>query len=112
MLAAILISALFASGARLPPTVCPVASVPIGKACQMGCCANKCCCADSQKNHNLPSIPAAKDSGSNHELIAVSAPVLTTANFSLQPVDLRPAFSATNLPSSVPRPALLCTFLI
>ena len=110
--AAILTSALFVSGAQLSATGCPVASAPIAKACQMGCCANKCCCADSEKNHNLPPIPAAKDSVSNYGLAAVLASSSTMVNFPFQPVELRLDFSATSLRTSVPRPALLCTFLI
>jgi len=89
---------LFASAVRLPASVCPVSSAPLGQACRMGCCANKCCCADSQKNHNLPSPPAAKDNSSNHEITAVVW--ATTTNF----VTSSPSFDVSFGSSRVAQP--------
>jgi len=80
-------------------------------ACKMGCCANKCCCAESQENHSLPSQPLVKSSA-NHELIAVGAPGVALTIFFIQSVQVPPQPSETYIINSAPRPALLCTFLI
>src|SRR5262249_43937831 len=109
--AAIVLTALFASAVRLPATVCAVASSPIGEACHQGCCANKKCCADSQKNHSLPAQPLLKTSG-NHEVIAIVAPVLRASIVSIRSFDVSESPSSSGTFSSAPRPALLCTFLI
>jgi hypothetical protein len=107
---AVLLTALFTGAVRLPASMCPIASAQMGKACH-GCCANKKCCADSQKNYNLPSQPLAKDSASNHDLMAVAV-VALAKGFSFQSFELRPDSSATQFANSAPRLALLCTFLI
>jgi len=108
---AVLLTALFTGAVRLPASMCPAASAQMGKACH-GCCANKKCCADSQRNYNLPSQPLAKDSASNHDLMAVAVVALATESFSFQSLELRPDSSATQFANSAPRLALLCTFLI
>ena len=77
----------------------------------MGCCANKCCCAELQENHSLPSQPLVKSSA-NHELIAVGAPGVALTIFFIQSVQVPPQPSETYIINSAPRPALLCTFLI
>ena len=110
-LAAILLVALFTTAARLPSSPCAVASAPIGKACRPGCCANKACCAESQKNHSLPSQPLIKDTA-NHELTAIAAPTVAIPNFSIQSSEALPCSQATHFARSAPAPALLCTFLI
>jgi hypothetical protein len=112
MLTALLLTALFTSAVRLSAAVCPVLGAPIGKACQMGSCASKSCCADSQKNHKLPSTPLAKDSGSNYELVAVVTPTIATAPTPISALELSSRFSAADIIVSAPKPALLCTFLI
>ena len=111
-LTAIMLLALLAGAVRLPASVCPVSSAPLGQPCRMGCCANKCCCADSQKNHNLPSPPAAKDNSANHEISAVVW--ATTTNFvpSSQLFEASSSSSAVAPASPAPRLELLCTFLI
>src|SRR5689334_493813 len=111
-LTAFMLLALLAGAVRLPASVCPVSSAPLGQPCRMGCCTNKCCCADSQKNHNLPSPPAAKDNSANHEITAVVW--VTTTNFvtSSQSFDVSFSSSPVAAASSAPRLELLCTFLI
>ena len=111
-LTAFMLLGLFASAVRLPASVCPVSSAPLGQPCRMGCCANKCCCADSQKNHNLPSPPAAKDNSANHEISAVVW--ATTTNFVTSSPSFDVSFSSSPVApaSSAPRLELLCTFLI
>lgn len=96
---------------RLPASVCPVRSAPIGEACHMGCCANKCCCAHSVKSEQAP-VPAAKQIEPNPELIG-DFPV--TASFVAAPVAVEPAqfdVAAVHVVISKTRPAILCTFLI
>jgi hypothetical protein len=105
------LAALLMSAVRLPATVCPVANPAIGKSCH-GCCANKTCCAESKKNQNIPSTPIAKDSGGNHELVAIVSQVVSAkvAQFTTREPSLR--FSAVCIADSAPQPAFLCTFLI
>jgi len=111
-LTAFMLLGLFASAVRLPASVCPVSSAPLGQACRMGCCANKCCCVDSQNNHNLPLPPAAKDNSSNHEISAVVWATTTNFIISSQSFDLSFSSSPVSPASSAPRLELLCTFLI
>src|SRR5437879_246269 len=111
-LTAFLLMALSASAVRLPANSCPVASAPIGKACRPGSCANKSCCIDSQKNHNVPSPPLAKDGDSNNQLVAVVAPCLTDSVVEFRSIQISPHSLAICVASSAPRLALLCTFLI
>ena len=108
---ALLFSTLVVSAVRLPASVCPASGAPMVKACVQGCCANKTCCADSQKNHRLPSPPLVKN-GESHELNAVIAPSPTTAVVPIRSFDVSPNASAIYTTSSAPRLALLCTFLI
>jgi hypothetical protein len=106
-----LLAALFSTTIRLPASVCPVASAPAGEACQMGCCANKCCCARSVKSEPAP-VPAAKQTEAKVELIG---DIAISAHFIMAPIAIEPAqFGRTpsNVVISKTRPALLCTFLI
>ena len=111
-LTAFMLLGLFASVVRLPASVCPVSSAPLGQACRMGCCANKCCCADSQKNHDLPSPPAAKDSSNSHEISAVVWAMTTNLGNSSPSFPVSFSSSPVAPASSAPRLELLCTFLI
>jgi hypothetical protein len=110
-LTAFLLTALFASVARLPANTCPVASPPIGKVCRQGSCPNKACCAESQKNKSLPSTPAVKDSGASQQLVAIPT-TNSPASFAYIPVVERGAAIAKAIVCAPPRLALLCTFLI
>ena len=78
----------------------------------MGCCANKCCCVQSQKQQNLPSTPLAKDSASNVQPVIVVA--VTVIPYVTPPHSfyISPNTSAFLVADQAPRPALLCTFLI
>ena len=109
---ALLVAVLFTSAVRLPASVCPVKSAPIGKACQMGCCSNKCCCVQLQKQQNLPSTPLAKDNASNAQpIIAITATAIAVVT-PPRIVDGSLNGSAFLIADHAPRPALLCTFLI
>jgi hypothetical protein len=110
-LAGLLLMALAIATTRLPASVCPVGSAPIGEPCHMGCCANKCCCAHSVKSEQAP-VPAAKQLEPNAELIADFA---VTASFISAPIAVEPAqfdVAAVHVVISKRRPALLCIFLI
>src|SRR5262249_59219014 len=111
MLTALVLTAVFYGAVRLPAVVCPVLSAPIGKACRMGACPSQSCCADSQKNHQLPSTPLAKDSGANYQLLAVLAPNMATVT-PIRSLQLSSHFSAADIIVFAPRLPLLCTFLI
>jgi hypothetical protein len=111
-LAAILVTALFASAVRLSGMTCAVLSAPIGEACKQACCANKSCCAESEQNKSLPSQPLAKTGGINHDLTTVVASTTAIVVAPVQLFERSLHFSAADIIGSAPRPALLCTFLI
>src|SRR5262249_9667987 len=96
-LAAMLLTALFTSAVRLPSPGCVIAGAPIGKACHPGSCANKACCADSQKNHSLPSQPLAKESGPNQQLIAILTSSLTNGFVPFRFSETSPDFSVSRV---------------
>jgi hypothetical protein len=109
--ALVLVVAVFTTTTRLPASVCPVASAPVGEACQMGCCANKCCCAHSVKSEQAP-VPAVKQTEANLELILSNA---ISASFVVAPIAFEAGQvdgGAAHVVISKTRPALLCTFLI
>jgi hypothetical protein len=84
----------------------------MGKACLVGCCANKACCAESQKNKSLPSIPAAKDTGPNQQLPAVSATHIASLFAKLPPVERADLAGTKTTICAQPQLAVLCSFLI
>src|SRR5436190_5066150 len=104
MLTTFLLVVLLATAVRLPASVCPVASAPIGKGCQMGCCASKCCCVQLQKQQNLPSTPLAKDGAADVQpLVAVAATVIPFVT-PPQPFHISPNTSAFLVADQAPRP--------
>lgn len=111
-LAALMLMALVASAVRLPATNCTATRAPIGKSCPHGCCANMGCCADSQKNNDLSTVPLTKVGRANQELVAIFTLGLTTRVFAIQSFDPSPEPLATQVTGSVSKFALLCTFLI
>lgn len=110
-LTVIVLTALFASAIRLPASACVATSVPMGKACQ-GCCANKTCCADSQKIKSLPSIPAAKDATANQQLLAIQATNGFGVVVELPCVERTYSVPAETIICTQPQLAVLCSFLI
>jgi hypothetical protein len=111
-LTACILVALVTSAVRLPASVCPVVSAPIGKSCRMGCCVNKACCCESQKTRSLPSAPAVKDSGANQQLVAISVadkPLFCAETSAFQRTDFA---AAKSIVSAQPQLAVLCSFLI
>src|SRR6266436_9537203 len=74
MLTRIMISVAMAAALLVAPVSnsarsCILLNAPAEKACQPGCCANKTCCATSQKNTAPVSQPLAK-SGSDQQSVA------------------------------------------
>jgi hypothetical protein len=70
------------------------------------------CCADLQKNYNLPSAPAVKDDGVNQQLVAIAAPDALKFGgriLSFARIDFA---AAKSIASSQPQLAVLCSFLI
>ena len=111
-LTAVVLTALFSSAVRLPAAVCLVASAPIGKACHQGCCANKVCCADSEKNKSLPSTPAVKDAGANQQLVAIPLANSLDAFVQFPVVESVDPGAGKAIIRAQPQLALLCSFLI
>jgi hypothetical protein len=82
--AAILITVVLAMAVtplRLPAASCILSNAPSQKACKMDCCANKTCCAVSEKNKGLASQPLAQNAAAKHQVIGVlvTLPVASSA---------------------------------
>jgi hypothetical protein len=98
--------------ARLPASTCILLNSASETACQPHCCANKTCCATSEK-HTAPATQPVAKSVSTNEWNAAPADVS-----SLMIVDCEVESHHATHPSiqltahSPPRLALLCTFLI
>ena len=110
--AAILTSALFVSGAQLSATGCPVASAPIAKACQMGCCANKACCKTSHERTGPPAQPLVKAGAAQQNMSAMPAAIAVALVTPVATARLH-VFSSADGPAHSPPPlALTCIRLI
>jgi len=116
MLSRIMISVAMAAALLVAPVSisarsCILLNAPAEKACQPGCCANKTCCATSQKNTAPISQPLAK-SGSNQQTIAALPSVVTVVG--LSPVAETPSiFSSRDcMAHSPPQLVLICIRLI
>jgi hypothetical protein len=76
--AAILITVVLAMAVaplRLPAASCILSNAPSPKACKMKCCANKTCCAVSEKNTGPASQPLAQHTVVKQPVIALFAAV-------------------------------------
>jgi len=111
-LTAVVLTALFSSVVCQPAAVCVVASAPIVKACHQGCCANKVCCVDSEKNKSLPSTPAIKDTGANQQLVAIPATNSSGIFAQFPSVERADSADAKTIIRAQPQLAVLCSFLI
>jgi hypothetical protein len=109
-LAVCLTVTIFTTTTRVPASVCPVASAPIGEVCQMGCCANKCCCTLATRSEPAP-VPAAKQ---DEPALQWIGDIAVSANFIAAPIAIESGFdiAPAHVVISRTRPALLCTFLI
>jgi hypothetical protein len=116
MLSRIIISMAMAAALLTAPVAvaarsCILSNAPSQKACQPSCCANKTCCATSQKNTAPQSQPLAKaDSGQLQNAICVaSALPLSGCEAGAEQFRFQAAAPSAKSP---PRLALFCTFLI
>jgi hypothetical protein len=111
MISVAVAAALFSASGRLPAATCILTNTVSEKACKADCCANKECCATSQKRTGSPVEPLAKPT-LNPQLLATPEAIST----SWVPVPIkRPAqfvFPPESVADSTPRTVLLCTFLI
>lgn len=76
--AAILYTVVLAMGVaplRLQATSCILSNAPSQKSCKMNCCANKTCCAVSEKNTGPASQPLAQHAVAKQQVIALLAVV-------------------------------------
>jgi hypothetical protein len=116
MLSRIIISmamaaALFMAPVGLAARSCILVNQPSQKACQSSCCANKTCCATSPKNTAPLSEPLAKGDSSQQPSAIGFVTALPLSSCEVGAEQFR--FQATApLANSLPRLALLCTFLI
>jgi hypothetical protein len=111
-LTALMLTALFASAIRLPASACVLTSAPIGKACRQRCCANKACCAESQKSKTLPSIPAAKDATANQQIVAIQTTNVFGVVVGIRCIERTYSIRAETIICVQPQLAVLCSFLI
>jgi hypothetical protein len=88
------------------------ASAAIGKACHQGCCANKVCCVDSEKNKSLPSTPAVKDTGANQQPVAIPLANSLDVFAQLPVVESVDPTGKKTIICAQPQLAALCSFLI
>src|SRR6266404_9084030 len=103
--------ALMAAPCHASARNCIVSDAAVGKACQPTCCANKTCCATSQKAAPI-SQPLAK-SVFGPELNATCVATAVVASPDCFSLDRHLSFARTSLCAAAsPQLAVLCTFLI
>ncbi|PYK29824.1 MAG: hypothetical protein DME57_09040 [Verrucomicrobia bacterium] len=104
------IAALLAAPIQVNARTCIVSDAPIQKACKPGCCANKSCCASSQKKP--ASSPLAKSSSAT-EFNATYVAIASANAPRCLSLDRQFSFSrAVSCAIAQPQLAVLCTFLI
>src|SRR5262249_42978530 len=111
LLTALMFNAVGVSALRLPASDCIVSDAPLGKACRPGCCTNKVCCADSQKNKSLPSQRLLNTARLPNEL-RLPLRIQRSQFLRSRPWKHSPDSSAIRIGISAPRLTVLCTFLI
>ena len=106
-----IVVALFTATVRLPAAPCIIDNTASEKPCVPGCCANKACCTTTHQRTGPAAQPLAKAASDQQNITTISASIpiplaiQATANSSVYS-SVEAAFT------SVPRLALLCTFLI
>ena len=107
----VLLLALFVAPVRITAASCALSNAPSETACEMGCCANKCCCETSEKNTSPSAQPFAK-AGSDQQNIAalpVAAPIAIFKQFAEESA----VFPSAEWTAHSPAPlALICIRLI
>ena len=104
------IAALLAAPIHLSARTCIISDAPIHKACQPGCCANKACCATSQK-----AAPVSQPFAKNNSTFEFNATCVAAVNLPASDyISLGRQFSflRANSCAICPQLAVLCTFLI
>lgn len=104
------VAALLAAPVQLSARTCIISDAPAQKACQPGCCANKACCATSEKAAPV-SQPFVKDN-SAFEFNATCVVALSAPAPDYTSLDRHISLMRTDLCAICPRLAVLCTFLI
>ena len=110
-LAVMVAIALIIAPMKLPAAACTMSSVASEKACESGCCANKACCATSQKKTPPPVQPLAQ-SVSDQQNIATLASTVSVTVFDQAATQLFVFSSADFRAHSPPPLALICIRLI
>jgi len=106
-----IVIALFTAIVRLPASPCIITNTASEKPCAPRCCANKTCCATSQQRTGSAAQPLAKTISDQLNIATISASIpipLAIQAAAKSSVDT----SGESAFVSVPRLALLCTFLI
>ena len=103
--------ALFTATVRLPATPCIITNTPSEKPCVPGCCSNKACCATTHQRTGPPAQPLAKTTFDEENIATISASI--PIPLAIQATASSSVYSSAEAAfTSVPRLALLCTFLI
>jgi len=116
MLSRIMISVAMAAALLVAPVSisarsCILLNAAAEKACQRGCCANKTCCATSQKNTVPAAQPLAK-SGSDQQSVATLPSVVAVVGL-IPAAETSSTFSSRDCTAhSLPTLALICIRLI
>jgi hypothetical protein len=106
-----IVIALFAATVRLPAAPCIITNTASEQRCAPGCCANKTCCATSHQRTGSAAQPLAKTTSDQQNIATISVSI--SIPLAIQPVAKSSVYSSVESASvSVPRLALLCTFLI
>ena len=107
-----LVVALTTAPFHVSARTCIVSDAPIQKACKPGCCANKACCATSEKNTAPISKPLANGVLAS-ELNATCVATITAVVPGYVSLDRQLPLSRAHSGALVsPQLAVLCTFLI
>ena len=103
--------ALFTATVRLPAAPCIIDNTASEKPCMRGCCANKACCTTTHQRTGPAAQPLAKAASDQQNITTVSVSI--PIPLAIQATANSPVYSSVEVAfTSVPRLALLCTFLI
>ena len=106
-----IVIALFTASVRLPAVPCIITNTASEQRCKPGCCANKTCCVTSRQRTGEAAQPLAKTTSDQQNIATISVSI--SIPLAIQPVAKSSVYSSVEPASvSVPRLALLCTFLI
>jgi hypothetical protein len=102
---------LFTATVRLPAAPCIIDNTASDKPCVPGCCANRTCCTTTHQRTGPAAQPLAKAASDQQNITTISASI--PIPLSIQATVNSSVYSSVEAAfTSVPRLALLCTFLI